>query len=106
MGVSVDKGFVFCLLSTKMGVFVDRIPDQVGDDSLYIDPRSEPGMSVSSWPAATGHLYSVFKASAGSAVVAFQLLTTTTPTVTASTASSARANTHQCIGQRCAKVAR
>ena len=50
--------------------------------------------------------YSVFNAFAGSAVAAFQLLMTTTPMVTASTATRARANTHQYIGQRCANVAR
>ena len=51
-------------------------------------------------------IYSVFNASAGSAVDAFQLLRTTTPMVTAMTATRARANTHQYIGQRCANVAR
>lgn len=76
--------YISIALSMKTGVSVDEIPDQVGDDRADVLTGGVP-----SWPAATGHLYSVLSASAGSAVAAFHERTVTSATVMARTRTKA-----------------
>lgn len=54
----MDKGVVPGILSIKRGVFMDKIPDQAGDDVLQPVQWPIPviASSLPSWPAPTGHL--------------------------------------------------